>query len=236
MTSDDPGNARPPFDVELARRVDHTLLRPDAGSHDIRRLCAEASAYSFAAVCVHPLWVPAVVEALAGGVAGPAGRPAVCTVAGFPHGAQPAAVKAYEAQTACDAGATEIDMVIPIGALKEGDEERVGRHVRAVVRACGDRALVKVIIETALLTDEEKRRACRIAVAQGAAFVKTSTGFAGGGATEADVRLMRAAVGDAARVKAAGGIRDRDTALRMLRAGADRLGTSSGVALVQTAP
>jgi deoxyribose-phosphate aldolase len=219
------------YDLELASRIDHTLLRPEAVSADVDRLCAEAAIYGFAAVCVHPLWVRRALAALAAS-AGPAARPAVCTVAGFPHGAQPSAVKAAEARRAVADGAAEVDMVIPVGALKEGDDARVRRHIGAVVDACAGRALVKVILETCLLDDAEKRRACRAAVEEGAAFVKTSTGFARGGATEADVRLLREAVGPRVGVKAAGGIRDRAAALRMLGAGASRIGTSSGVALV----
>jgi len=222
-----------PFDLELAGRIDHTLLRPDAIGADVERLCAEAAAHRFAAVCVHPLWVSLAARSLARPLPGCAAPPAVCAVAGFPHGATPAEVKAAEAARAVADGAREIDMVIPVGALKEGNDAEVGRHVAAVVAACGGRALVKVILECCLLTDDEKRRACRIAAAAGAAYVKTSTGFSTGGATEADVRLLRAAVGPGVRVKAAGGIRDRAAALAMVAAGADRIGTSAGTRLVQ---
>jgi len=231
-----------PYDLALAALIDHTLLRPEAVASDIERLCAEAIAYRFAAVCVHSIWVPAAGRALArlgptdhaGAAAGlrVPGPPAICAVVGFPHGGAPAPVKAFEARQAVAEGAAEIDMVIPVGALKESDDQEVHRHIAAVVDACGGRALVKVIIECCLLTDDEKRRACTIAAAAGAAFVKTSTGFSTGGATEADVRLMRAAVGERVGVKAAGGIRDRETARRMIAAGATRIGTSAGVRLV----
>ncbi len=223
----------PPRDFDLAAIIDHTLLKPDAVTADIERLCAEALEHRFAAVCVHSLGVRAAARALAR--LAPTGQepPAICAVAGFPHGAACAAVKALEARGALQDGAREIDMVIPIGALKEGDDEEVRRHIAAVVEACRGGALVKVIIECCLLTDDEKRRACLIAAAAGAAFVKTSTGFSTAGATEADVRLMRAAVGSSVGVKAAGGIRDRQTALRMVAAGATRIGTSAGPRLVE---
>ena len=223
----------PPFDLELAGRIDHTLLRPEATGADVERLCAEAAAHRFAAVCVHPLRVRHAVRTLVGLLPGGAPPPAVCSVTGFPHGATPAEVKAAEAARAIADGAREIDMVIPIGALKEGDDAEVGRHIAAVVGACAGRALVKVILECCLLDDDEKRRACRIAAAAGAAYVKTSTGFSSGGATEADVRLMRAVVGPGVGIKAAGGIRYRAAALAMVAAGADRIGTSAGVRLVQ---
>jgi deoxyribose-phosphate aldolase len=236
MTAEALGPDGRPYDLALAGLIDHTLLKPEAASTDIERLCAEAIAYGFAAVCVHPLWVRAAARALAPAPPGGTRRPAICAVAGFPHGAQLADVKAFEARRAVDDGAGEIDMVLPIGALKAADDEEVRRHVAAVVNACGNRARVKVILECCLLTDDEKRRACRIATLAGAAFVKTSTGFSTGGATEADVRLMRAAAGAHVGVKAAGGIRDREAALRMVAAGAARIGTSAGPCLVRIAP
>lgn len=225
-----------PFDLELAGMIDHTLLRPEAQAQQIRELCREASAYRFAAVCIHPMWVALAAETLnasAPGAGAPGRRPpVVCTVVGFPQGAQSAEVKAFEAAKAAQQGAREIDMVIPIGALKDGDLPEVGRHIEQVVQACRGRALVKVIIETCLLTGDEKREACRIAAGSGAAFVKTSTGFSSGGATEADVQLMRQTVGPDFGVKAAGGIRDHEGAWRMIRAGATRIGTSCGIKLV----
>ncbi len=229
--ADDPQGR--PFDRELAGRIDHTLLRPEATGGDVERLCAETIAHRFAAACVHPLWVALAARVLAQPQPGSAGPPAVCAVVGFPHGATPADVKAAEAARAVADGAGEIDMVIPIGALKEGNDAEVGRHISAVVSACAGRALVKVILECCLLTDGEKRRACRIAADAGAAFVKTSTGFSCGGATEADVRLLRAAAGPGMGVKAAGGIRDRAAALALVAAGANRIGTSAGPRLVQ---
>ena len=188
-------------------------------------LCREAVEHRFASVCVNPRWVPTVAGALAGsGVA-------TCSVIGFPLGAIPTAVKAQEAAWVVAAGATEVDMVIDIGALKDGDTDAVRADIAAVKQACGP-ALLKVIIETCLLTDAEKVTACRLSVQAGADFVKTSTGFSTGGATAADVALMRDTVGDALGVKASGGVRTREDALKMLAAGASRIGASSGLAIV----
>lgn len=214
----------------LARSIDHTLLKPDAGPEQIAALCEQAREYRFAAVCVNPRYVPQCVSLLQGsGVA-------VCTVAGFPLGATTASAKVYEAREAVRAGAAEVDMVLAIGALKAGDDRAVAREIARVVRACHrGGALCKVIIETALLSDEEKVRACRLAAAAGADFVKTSTGFAQGGATVYDVCLMRHAAGGGMGVKAAGGIRTLADALKMLVAGANRLGASAGVAIVEEA-
>ena len=213
--------------MELAKYIDHTLLRTDAQRADVAKLIEEAKAYHFASVCVSPIWVSYVSEALRDtGVK-------TCTVIGFPQGATPSAVKAFETKQAVADGADEVDMVIAVGRLKDGDDAYVKADIEAVVQAAGGKALTKVIIETCLLTDEEKRRACLLAKEAGAGFVKTSTGFAAGGATAADVRLMRESVGEAMGVKAAGGIRSRADAEAMLAAGATRLGTSSGVKIVE---
>ena len=211
----------------LAKYIDHTLLKTDAQRADVAKLIEEAKAYHFASVCVSPIWVSYVSEALRDtGIK-------TCTVIGFPQGATPSAVKAFETKQAVADGADEVDMVIAIGRLKDGDDAYVKADIEAVVRAAHGKALTKVIIETCLLTDEEKRRACLLAKEAGADFVKTSTGFAAGGATAADVRLMRESVGEAMGVKAAGGIRSRADAEAMLAAGATRLGTSSGVKIVE---
>lgn len=213
--------------MELAKYIDHTLLRTDAQRADVAKLIEEAKAYHFASVCVSPIWVSYVSEALRDtGIK-------TCTVIGFPQGATPSAVKAFETKQAVADGADEVDMVIAVGRLKDGDDAYVKADIEAVVQAAGGKALTKVIIETCLLTDEEKRRACLLAKEAGADFVKTSTGFAAGGATAADVRLMRESVGEAMGVKAAGGIRSRADAEAMLAAGATRLGTSSGVKIVE---
>ena len=213
--------------MELAKYIDHTLLRTDAQRADVAKLIEEAQAYHFASVCVSPIWVSYVSEALRDtGVK-------TCTVIGFPQGATPSAVKAFETKQAVADGADEVDMVIAVGKLKDGDDAYVKADIEDVVRAARGKALTKVIIETCLLTDEEKRRACLLAKEAGADFVKTSTGFAAGGATAADVKLMRESVGEAMGVKAAGGVRTRADAEAMLAAGATRLGTSSGVKIVE---
>ncbi len=214
--------------MELCRYIDHTLLRADAVPEEIERLCREAVEYSFASVCVNGKYVPLAARLTAGTDVG------VACVVGFPLGAMASEAKAFEAAKAVRDGASEIDMVIDIGAAKAGDFAAVESDVRAVVRAADGRA-VKAIIETCLLTDDEKRAACRAAVAGGAAFVKTSTGFSKGGATEADVRLMRETVGPDVGVKASGGIRDRETAEAMIAAGATRIGTSSGAKICEQA-
>ena len=213
--------------MELAKYIDHTLLRTDAQRADVAKLIEEAKAYHFASVCVSPIWVSYVSEALRDtGIK-------TCTVIGFPQGATPSAVKAFETKQAVADGADEVDMVIAVGRLKDSDDAYVKADIEAVVQAAGGKALTKVIIETCLLTDEEKRRACLFAKEAGADFVKTSTGFSTGGATAADVRLMRESVGETMGVKAAGGIRSRADAEAMLAAGATRLGTSSGVKIVE---
>ncbi|MBC7243006.1 MAG: deoxyribose-phosphate aldolase [Anaerolineae bacterium] len=212
---------------QLARYIDHTLLKPEASRDQILELCREAVEHHFASVCVNPCWVRLCAEALRGS------EVKVCTVIGFPLGATLSTVKAFEAEECIRQGAGEVDMVINIGALKSGDRQYVEGDIRAVVeRAHALGALVKVIIETVLLTQEEKVLACRLSQAAGADFVKTSTGFAGGGATVEDVALMRQVVGDAMGVKAAGGIRTYADALRMIQAGANRLGTSAGVQII----
>ena len=215
--------------LEFARYIDHTLLKPDSTRRDCRRVCEEAAAHGFASACILPSWVADAATILDG-----ANGVAVCTVVGFPHGIAPAQAKAAEAATAIADGATEIDMVINISALKSGSDLLVMDDIHAVVDAAsyGD-AIVKVILECALLTDDEKRRAARFVVEAGADFVKTSTGFASHGATVADVRLLREVVGPDFGVKAAGGIRSLADAQALIEAGATRLGTSAGVALIE---
>lgn len=216
----------PEADHDLARLIDHTLLRPDATRTQIEKLCQEAFEYRFASVCINPTWVQLAASLLRG-------TPVrVCTVIGFPLGAATTDIKAEEAADAIYRGARELDMVLNVGALKSGEDLLVLSDIQAVVRKAKDIALVKVILETALLTDDEKIRACRLAQQAGADFVKTSTGFGPGGATEADVALMRRTVGPDLGVKAAGGIRDRETAMAMIRAGATRIGASASVAIV----
>lgn len=210
----------------LNRTIDHTILKPDAAIAAIDALCAEALHYHFASVCVLPWYVERCAAALRGSDV------AVCTVVGFPLGATHTATKVSETQTCIALGAAEIDMVINIAALKSGAYDVVLDDIRAVTTACHDGgAIVKVIIETCLLTEEEKLRCCAMVTQAGADFIKTSTGFSTGGATLADVELLRLHVGPAVRVKASGGIRDRATALAMIDAGAQRIGTSSGVAI-----
>ena len=211
---------------ELAKTIDHTLLKPDATAGQILKICEEAKAYHFASVCVNPSRIALVAEALKGTDVTP------CCVVGFPLGAIPSESKAAETAVAVRNGAREIDMVINIGAAKDGDWALVESDIAAVKAACGDLARLKVIIETCLLTDEEKVEACRAAVRAKADFVKTSTGFSKAGATVADVRLMRQTVGPDVGVKAAGGIHNRQEALAMLEAGANRIGASSGIAIV----
>ena len=206
-------------------RIDHTILKADARRADIERLCAEAKEYGFATVCVNSCWTRLATELLAGTGIG------VTVVVGFPLGAMSTAGKAAETAQAVADGATEIDMVVNVGWLKDGDDEAVTADIAAVAEAAKP-AAVKVIIECCLLTEDEKVRACKDAVAAHAAFVKTSTGFSTGGATVEDVRLMRATVGDACQVKAAGGIHTRAEAEALLEAGADRLGCSAGIAIV----
>ncbi|MBN1517837.1 deoxyribose-phosphate aldolase [Candidatus Sumerlaeota bacterium] len=211
----------------LAPYIDHSLLKPDVTQEQIRQLCTEAREHSFAAVCVNPCHVPLCIEALKGAA------PKVCTVIGFPLGANATALKIEEARLAIEAGATELDMVLNLGWLKSGEYQRALEDIQSV-RCAAPGALLKVIIEACLLTDEEKRIACLLSVAAGADFVKTSTGFSSSGATEDDVRLMRAIVGENIGVKAAGGIRDANTALAMIKAGANRIGCSCGMQIIKT--
>jgi deoxyribose-phosphate aldolase len=211
----------------LAATIDHTLLKPTATEKQIRELCAEARQYVFAAVCVNPYWVSLCADLVRG-------TPVkVCTVVGFPLGANLPEVKAFEAQRCMDLGATELDMVINIGALKSGQPGLVQNDIAAVVDVAHPRgALVKVIIETGYLTEDEKITACRLAKAAGADFVKTSTGLGAGGATVEDVALMRKVVGPEMGVKAAGGVKTAAEAKAMIEAGATRIGSSAGVKIV----
>lgn len=216
---------------ELARLIDHTMLKPEATPVEIKHLCEEALRYRFASVCVNPAYVPLAVAELEGT------EVAVCTVVGFPLGATTTAAKVCEAEQALDDGATELDMVLFIGALKAGDRERVEEDIAAVATVCHDGGgLLKVIIETALLSDEEKVLACELARDADADFVKTSTGFAASGARLEDVRLMRETVGPEIGVKAAGGIHSYEEAMAMIEAGANRIGASAGVRIVEEAP
>jgi len=211
----------------LARMIDHTLLKPEATPAQIKQLCAEARAHHFASVCINPLYVPLAAEELAGSDV------KVCAVIGFPLGATPTAVKVYEAELAIAQGATELDMVISIGRLKAGQTLAVRDDIAAVVAVChAHAALLKVIIETALLIDADKVTACNLARVAGADFVKTSTGFAKSGATVADIALMRRTVGPKMGVKAAGGIHTYEQALALIEAGASRIGASAGIAIL----
>jgi len=215
--------------ASLARTIDHTVLKAIATEQQIKELCAEAKTYGFASVCVNPCWVPLCAKELA------STKVMVCTVIGFPLGANATEIKAAEAKLAVEQGAHEVDMVINIGAAKSGDWKTVEQDIREVVKASG-KATVKVIIETCYLTDEEKIKACEAAKRAGAHFVKTSTGFGTGGATAEDVRLMKKTVGDALKVKASGGIRTYHDAIKMLEAGADRIGASSSVSIISELP
>jgi deoxyribose-phosphate aldolase len=212
----------------VARMIDHTLLKPDATEAEIIKLVNEAKQYVFASVCINPTWVKTAADMLAD-----APEVKVCTVIGFPLGAATTETKVFETKNAIENGATEVDMVINIGALKDKRDDFVEQDIRAVVEAAKGKALTKVIIETCLLTDEEKVRACELSVKAGADFVKTSTGFSTGGATVADIQLMRKTVGPDLGVKASGGVRSREDALAMIEAGATRIGASAGIAIVK---
>lgn len=213
---------------DVARLIDHTQLKPEATRDQIRELCMEAREFAFASVCVNPFWVPFCADLLAGSSV------EVCTVVGFPLGANRTETKVAETEQACRSGATEIDMVINIGALKGDELEVVADDIAAVTKAShANGAIVKTIIEAALLSDEEKVEACTAAKAVGADFVKTSTGFGPGGATVHDVALMRRVVGADLGVKAAGGVRNYEDAQQMVQAGATRIGASAGIAIVQ---
>jgi deoxyribose-phosphate aldolase len=212
--------------INVASMIDHTLLKADATMEQIVHLCKEANVYKFASVCVNPTWVRLASEQLAGS------EVKVCTVIGFPLGASTSETKAFETKNAIENGADEVDMVINIGALKDGNDTLVENDIKAVVDAAKGKALTKVIIETSLLTEEEKVRACQLAVKAGADFVKTSTGFSTGGATREDISLMRQTVGPEIGVKASGGVRNTEDAQTLIAAGATRIGASSGVAIV----
>lgn len=215
--------------MELNRYIDHTLLKADATPEQIKKLCEEAKEYNFASVCVNSCYVPLASELLKGS------DTKVCCVVGFPLGAMLSEAKAQETRLAVEAGAEEADMVINVGMAKEGNWEYVKSDIAAVVAAAHPKAIVKVIIECCLLTDEEKVSACLAAKEAGADFVKTSTGFSTHGATEEDVKLMRKTVGDSMGVKAAGGIRTYADAVKMISAGANRLGASAGIAIMEQA-
>ena len=215
---------------EIAALIDHTLLKANATPEQVRHLCQEAREYKFASVCVNPVYVKLAAEELRGSVVD------VCSVIGFPLGATPTAVKLYESRQAITDGADELDMVINIGALKAGERDAVQTEIAELADAAHEKgSILKVIIECALLSDEEKVLACQLAQAAGADFVKTSTGFSTGGATASDVRLMRQTVGPTMGVKAAGGIRSYADVLTMVEAGASRIGASAGVKIVAQA-
>ncbi len=214
--------------TSLVQMIDHTLLKADAKEADIIKLAEEAKEYKFASVCVNPAWVKTAAAILKD-----TPEVKVCTVIGFPLGANTPETKAFETKNAIENGAGEVDMVINIGALKSGNHELVEQDIKAVVDAAKGKALTKVIIETSLLTDEEKEIACKLAVKAGADYVKTSTGFSTGGATKEDIELMRKVVGPEIGVKASGGVRSLEDAETMVKAGATRIGASSGVAIAK---
>jgi deoxyribose-phosphate aldolase len=206
--------------------IDHTVLKPEASISDIRKVCAEAKQYPFASVCVHPYWIPVVTAELTNSNRG------ICSVIGFPSGIHSSLAKQREAEYAVEAGANELDMVWNLGAVKSGEWEAVVNDMYSVLNAAGDAAIVKVILESGVLTEQELRHGCELALRAGATFVKTSTGFhASGGATVQAVKTMREVVGTEMGVKASGGIRDLRTSLQMVLAGANRIGTSSGVTI-----
>lgn len=212
---------------QLAAMIDHTILAPNASEEDVRRLCSEAREYGFASVCANPVWAPVLAEELAGS------RSVPCVVVGFPFGASATEVKAFEAKTAVEAGAREVDMVINIAAARANHRAALVADIKAVadaVHASG--ATLKVIIETSELTDDQKVLACEASVEAGADFVKTSTGYSSAGATVEDIALMRATVGPELGVKASGGVRAREEALAMIAAGATRIGASKGIAII----
>lgn len=213
--------------MDYAKYIDHTLLKPDATDEDIDKLCSEAKEYDFASVCVNPCYVARCYELLRQtGVK-------VCTVIGFPLGANSTVIKVHEAREAVFDGASEIDMVINVSRLKCHDDDYVYREIKKIRDNLREDIILKVIIETCLLNDEEKIRVCKLALKAGADFVKTSTGFSTGGATYEDVKLMRDTVGNEIGVKASGGIRTKEAFLKMIEAGANRIGTSSGVKIIQ---
>ncbi|WP_226036811.1 deoxyribose-phosphate aldolase [Aquibacillus saliphilus] len=213
--------------IDIAKTIDHTALKADTTKEQIITLCEEAKENGFYSVCINPSRVEEAATLLKGS------NVEVCTVIGFPLGASSSEVKALETKDAIENGATEVDMVINVGKLKDGDYQAVEKDIRAVVEMAKSKALVKVIIETSLLTDEEKVIACQLAVKAGTDYVKTSTGFSTGGATVEDIKLMRETVGPKIGVKASGGVRDRETTLKMIDAGATRIGASASVAIVK---
>ena len=215
------------MEQNLASYMDHTILKPETTKEEVKKLCEEAKQYGFASVCVNSYYVPFVKQQLAGS------EVATCCVVGLPLGAMSTKAKAYETKVSVEDGATEVDMVINIGALKDQEYQLVKEDIEAVVAATKGNALVKVIIETCLLTQEEIKIACQLAVEAKADFVKTSTGFSTGGAKKEDVALMKETVGTKAKVKASGGIRSKETAMEMIAAGADRIGTSNAVKIVE---
>lgn len=212
---------------QLAKIIDHTILKPEATKEQVEKLCKEALEYHFASVCINPTNVELAAKLLKGSDV------KVCTVIGFPLGANTMEVKAFETKDAIEKGAEEVDMVINIGRLKDKDYDYVERDIKAVVDAAGKKALTKVIIETCLLTDEEKVKACELAKKAGADFVKTSTGFSKGGATPEDIKLMRDTVGEDMGVKASGGVRTREDACAVIENGANRIGASASIAICE---
>ncbi len=213
--------------IDIARFIDHTLLKPDATEEMIENLCNEAKKYNFYAVCINPYYVKLAKNILRNS------NVKIATVIGFPLGASTSKTKALEAEESIKDGADELDMVISIAALKNKDYDKVKEDIEEVVKKAKGNALVKVIIETCLLTEDEKVRACNLSLEAGANFVKTSTGFNGKGATVEDIRLIKSVVGDRMKIKASGGIRDYETAIKMIEAGANRIGASSSVKIVQ---
>nr|WP_255417519.1 deoxyribose-phosphate aldolase [Acidilutibacter cellobiosedens] len=213
--------------MDIARFIDHTLLKPDATEEMIENLCNEAKKYNFYAVCINPYYVKLAKNILRNS------NVKIATVIGFPLGANTGKIKALEAEESIKDGADELDMVINIAALKNKDYDKVKEDIEEVVKKAKGNALVKVIIETCLLTEDEKVRACNLSLEAGANFVKTSTGFNGKGATVEDIRLIKSVVGDKMKIKASGGIRDYETAIKMIEAGANRIGASSSVKIVQ---
>ena len=212
---------------DLARMIDHTILKPEATEKEVETLCKEALEYNFASVCINPSMVEKATEMLKGSDV------KVCTVIGFPLGATTTEVKAFETEDVIKKGATEVDMVINVGKLKEGNLEYVKKDIEAVVNAAKGKALTKVIIETCLLSDEEKVTACKLSKEAGADFVKTSTGFSTGGATASDIKLMRETVGKELGVKASGGVRSLEDAMAMIENGATRIGASASIAICE---
>ena len=212
---------------EIAKIIDHTILKPEATEEDVKKICEEALKYSFASVCINPSNIQLAARLLKGSSV------KVCTVIGFPLGANTIEVKAFETKDAIEKGAEEVDMVINIGKLKAKDFDYVKKDIEAVVKAAEGKALTKVIIETCLLTDEEKNIACKLSKEAGADYVKTSTGFSKGGATPEDIKLMRSVVGEGMGVKASGGVRSTSDAVAVIEAGASRIGASASIAICE---